>query len=257
MSPATSPSFSQSRYKAITTMSSPFSFEASTTTATASVAAERSYLRQVFAWMLLGLALTTGVAIYLSTTTNVADYFANHGGTFWILMIAQFGVVIALSAALPRISANTAALLFCVYAGLTGITFALLFEIYTTGSVVGAFAGATGVFGGMAAYGYFTQRDLSGLRGILFGALIGLIVASIAFVFIGGSTLNLIIGWAGVIIFAGLTAYDMQKIKQIGASGIGDADTVQKLAIFGALALYLDFINLVMSMLRIFGGSRS
>jgi uncharacterized protein len=121
--------------------------------------------------------------------------------------------------------------------------------------MVAAFAGATGVFAGMAAYGYTTDRDLSGWGGILFGALIGLIVASIAFAFVGGSTLNLIIGWAGVIIFAGLTAYDMQAIKRIGGQAQG-AEQTQKLAIFGALRLYLDFINLVISLLRIFGGAR-
>jgi FtsH-binding integral membrane protein len=234
-------------------MSSPFAFEAPTTAAVA----ERTYLRQVFAWMLLGLALTTGVAIYLSSTRNVVDYFEQHSGAFWVLLIAQVGLVIALSLALPRISANTAALLFCLYAGLVGITFAILFEVYTTGSVVAAFGGATGVFAGMAVFGYTTERDLSGWGSILFGALIGVIVASVVYAFVGGAALNLIIGWAGVIVFAGLTAYDMQKIKQIGARGIGDGDTTQKLAIFGALALYLDFINLVISLLRIFGGSRS
>jgi FtsH-binding integral membrane protein len=234
-------------------MSSPFAYQATATDAVA----ERTYLRQVFAWMLLGLALTTGVAAYLSGTANVTDYFVEHSGAFWILLIAQLGLVFGLSFAITRISANTAALLFCLYAGLTGVTFAILFEVYTSGSVVAAFGGATGVFGGMAAYGYATQRDLSSLGGILFGALIGLIVASIVYVFVGGSTFNLIIGIFGVIIFAGLTAYDMQKIKQIGARGVGDADTAQKLAIFGALSLYLDFINLVISLLRIFGGSRS
>jgi hypothetical protein len=234
-------------------MSSPFAYEATSTAALA----ERTYLRQVFAWMLLGLALTTGVAVYLSSTSNVADYFNQHSGAFWILIIAQIGVVFGLSLALPRISANTAALLFCLYAGLTGVTFAILFEIYTTGSVVAAFGGATGVFGGMAAYGYTTKRDLSGFGAILFGALIGLIVASVVYAFVGGSTFNFIIGVFGVIIFAGLTAYDMQKIKQIGARGIADGDTTLKLAIFGALSLYLDFINLVISLLRIFGGSRS
>jgi hypothetical protein len=234
-------------------MSSPFAYQATSRAAVA----ERTYLRQVFAWMLLGLALTTGVAIYLSSTSNVTDYFVGHSGAFWILFIAQIGVVFGLSFLITRISANTAALLFCLYAGLTGITFAILFEVYAVGSVVGAFGGATGVFGGMAAYGYVTKRDLSGFGGILFGALIGLIVASVVYAFVGGSTFNLIIGVFGVIIFAGLTAYDMQKIKQIGARGSGDADTTQKLAIFGALSLYLDFINLVISLLRIFGGGRN
>ena len=234
-------------------MSSPLAYQATASSAVA----ERSYMRQVFAWMLLGLALTTGVAAYLSGTADVTNYFNDHAGAYWILIIVQFGAVIGLSAAINRISANTAALLFCLYAGLTGVVFAILFEVYSTGSIVGAFGGATGVFGGMAAYGYFTQRDLTKLGGILFGALIGLIVASIVYIFVGGGVFNLIIGFLGVIIFAGLTAYDMQKIKQIGAQGIANGETAQKAAIFGALMLYLDFINLVISLLRIFGGSRN
>jgi FtsH-binding integral membrane protein len=233
-------------------MSQPFAYQATASSAVA----ERSYLRQVFAWMLLGLALTTGVAWYLSESGNVTDYFNQHAGAYWILIIVQFGAVIALSAAINRISANTAALLFCLYAGLTGVVFAILFEVYTTGSIVAAFGGATGVFGGMALYGYATNRDLSKFGGILFGALIGLIVASIVYAFVGGGTFNLIIGYLGVIIFAGLTAYDMQRIKQIGAMGL-EGDNAQKAAIFGALALYLNFINLVISLLRIFGGSRN
>ena len=236
-------------------MSSPFAYEAPTTAVSA--AAERTFLRQVFAWMLLGLALTTGVAIYLAASNDVADYFAEHSGAYWVLIIVQFGAVIGLTFLMPRISANTAALLFCLYAGLTGVIFAILFEVYSSADVAFAFAGATGVFGGMALYGYATKRDLSSWGGILFGALIGLIVASVVFIFVGGSTFNLIIGIFGVIIFAGLTAYDMQKIKEIGARGLGNGETAQKMAIFGALALYLDFINLVISLLRIFGGSRS
>src|SRR3954451_6429118 len=233
-------------------MSSPY---VSTYESTAAVS-ERVYLRQVFAWMLLGLAVTTGVAAYLASTADVVGYFEEHTAFVWILFIGQLGLVFGLGGALERISAQTAATLFCLYAGLTGVTFALLFELYTTGSVVAAFGGATGVFAGMAAYGYTTNRDLSGWGAILFGALIGLIVASVIFAFVGGSTFNLILGWGGVIIFAGLTAYDMQQLKAIGARGFGDESTAQKLAIFGALRLYLDFINLVLSLLRIFGGRR-
>jgi FtsH-binding integral membrane protein len=231
-------------------MSSPFAYQATATSAVS----ERSYLRQVFAWMLLGLALTTGVAIYVSSTANVSQYFVDHRAAFWLLFAVQLGAVFGLSAAINRISANTAALVFCLYAGVTGLFFALLFEVYDVGDIVAAFGGAAGVFGGMAIYGYTTQRDLTKLGGILFGALIGLIVASVVYAFVGGGVFNLIIGYLGVIIFAGLTAYDMQKIKQIGASGITDGETAQKLAIFGALSLYLDFINLVISLLRIFGG---
>src|SRR3954453_5613370 len=158
-------------------MSSPFAYEAPTTAVSA--AAERTFLRQVFAWMLLGLALTTGVAIYLSSSNDVAQYFEDNSGAYWVLIIVQFGAVIGLTFLLPRISANVAALLFCLYAGLTGIVFAILFEVYSDASIVGAFGGAAGVFGGMAAYGYVTKRDLSSWGGILFGALIGLIVASV------------------------------------------------------------------------------
>lgn len=215
-----------------------------------------SYLRQVFAWMFLGLAITTGVAIYFSAATNVVDYLNDNPVILFVLFGAQLALVFGLSFGINKINGAVAALMFCVYAGLTGAVFALILQVYTTGSIVGAFAGAAGVFGGMALVGYTTKKDLSAFGPILFGALIGLIVASIVFMFVGGAVFNLIIGWAGVIIFAGLTAYDMQKIKQMGASNLGDADTTQKFAVFGALALYLDFINIFLFLLRIFGNSR-
>jgi len=217
---------------------------------------ERAYLRTVFAWMFLALAITTGVAIYFYSSSNIDQYVQTHQAVFLVGIGAQLCMVFVLAAAMPKLSAQTAAILFCLYAALTGAVFSVLIAYYSTASLVGAFAGACGVFGGMALYGYTTARDLSGLRGILFGALIGLIAASIAFLFIGGSTFNFVLGCAGVLIFSGLTAYDMQKIKQIGMSGIAKGDNEQKAAIFGALSLYLDFINLFISLLRIFGGRR-
>jgi hypothetical protein len=167
-------------------------------------------------------------------------------------------MVVVLSRVLnsQRISVRVAALLFFLYAGLTGVVFSILLDVYTTDSVVGAFAGAAGVFAGMAAVGYTTHTDLSRFRGLLFGALIGLIAASVAFIFTGGSTFNLIIGYAGVLIFSGLTAYDIQRLKATAAQGFANAESAEKLAIFGALRLYLDFINLFISLLRIFGGGR-
>src|SRR4051812_27509229 len=215
-----------------------------------------SYLRQVMAWMFLGLAITTGVAIYFSAATDVVDYLNDNPALIWVLFGLQLALVFGLAFGINKINGAVAALLFCLYAGVTGAVFALILQVYTTGSIVGAFAGAAGVFGGMALVGYTTKKDLSAFGPILFGALIGLIVAMIAYAFIGGSTFNLIIGCLGVIIFAGLTAYDMQKIKQMGAANLGDADTVQKYAVFGALALYLDFINIFLFLLRIFGNSR-
>jgi FtsH-binding integral membrane protein len=221
------------------------------------LAGERDFLRQTFLWMFLGLALTTGVAVYLHNTGDLLGYFDDHTGAFFALIAIELGLVIGLSFAINRISAQVAAVLFALYAGVNGVVFGILLEVYTTGSVIGAFAGAAGVFAGMAAYGYTTERDLSSWGGILFGALIGLTVASIAFAFIGGSAFNLVLGWAGVIIFSGLTAYDMQKLKAMRLARFSSADEEQKLAIFGALQLYLDFVNLVISLLRIFGSGRS
>lgn len=221
-----------------------------------SAVSERTYLRTVFAWMFLALAITTGVAFYLHSTTSTSAYFQAHHAIFFVLVGVQLISVIGLSAMINRISVQLAAIIFCVYAALTGVTFAVLFDVYTTASIVSAFAGAAGVFAGMAAYGWVTDRDLSRYGGILFGALIGIVLASIVYAFTGGPTFNLILGFLGVIIFSALTAYDMQNIKQIGAQGISDADTEQKLAIFGALRLYLDFINLAISLLRIFGNAR-
>jgi FtsH-binding integral membrane protein len=223
---------------------------------TVAATAERAYLREVFAWMALGLALTTGVAVWLHNAGDVLRYFDEHPGALWAVIGAQLVMVLVLSFALGRLSGGVAATLFCLYAGLVGVTFAILLGVYTDASVITAFAGAGGVFAGMAALGYTTKIDLSRFRGILLGALIGIVVASIAYVFVGGETLNLIIGWGGVIVFSALTAYDMQKIKQIGAQGFANEDDQQKAAIFGALALYLDFVNLVISLLRIFGSAR-
>jgi FtsH-binding integral membrane protein len=219
--------------------------------------AQRSFLRQVFSWMFLAVALTTGVAAYMSATAPVSDYFDAHPNAVWGLFAAQIGLVIVLSWAMSRLNATVAMCLFAVYAGSVGITFAVLAEVYTTASIIGAFAGASGVFAGMAAYGYTTDRDLTGLGGILFGCLIGFFFASIAYAFVGGDTLNLILGWVGVLLFSALTAYDMQKLKQAAAQAATlSHEDQQRLAILGALGLYLDFVNLVIALLRIFGVRR-
>lgn len=224
-------------------------------TPVASVAVERSFLRQVFAWMFLALLLTTGVAAYLNATTDVADWFADHNAAIWIVFAAELGLVFVLSAALTRLSAFAAATLFAIYAGLNGVVFALIFAVYTTASVVGAFAGAAGVFAGMAAVGYTTKTDLSGMRTYLFGGLIGLLAAAIAQAFVGGSVFNFVIGVVGVLLFSAFTAYDMQSIRRM-APAIGSEQDETRYAIVGALRLYLDFVNLVISLLRIFGGRR-
>ena len=216
---------------------------------------EQTFLRQVFAWMFAAMALTTGVAVWFHADhTFSQSYLQAHSGLFLVAIFAQLGLVIALQAAINRISARTAALLFFVYAALTGAVFSVILTEFTSGTVVGAFAGAAGVFGGMALWGYTTQRDLSGWGGILFGALIGIVVASIVFVFVGGTTFNLILGWGGVIIFSGLTAFQMQGLKRQAQAGFGNSSIAEKAVIIGALGLYLSFVNLFISLLRIFGG---
>jgi hypothetical protein len=224
----------------------------------ADVAVERDFLRQVFAWMFLALAVTTGVAIWFHQSNAALNFFAKHQAIFYVALFGQLGMVLVLSRVInaQRVSVRTAALLFFLYAALTGVVFSILLDVYTTASVVGAFAGAAGVFGGMAVVGYTTSVDLSRFRGVLIGALIGIIVASVAFIFTGGSTFNLIIGYVGVVLFAGLTAYDMQRLRVMRSTGFANAETAEKLAIFGALMLYLNFINLFISLLRIFGGGR-
>ncbi len=235
---------------------------------------EHDFLRQVFAWMFLALALTTGVAI-LFHNGSTELWIANHPTLFYVALFAQLGFVLAIQfvAFSPRVSAQAVAFMFFLYAALTGAVFSILLDVYTTDSVVGAFGGACGVFAGMALLGYTTRMDLARFGPILFGALIGIVVASFVFIFTGGQTLNLIIGYLGVVIFSALTAYDIQMLKKLrsgqpmrrgfgrfGGGGralsLGDGVSSEKLAILGALWLYLDFINLFISLLRIFGGAR-
>jgi FtsH-binding integral membrane protein len=237
---------------------------------------EHDFLRQVFAWMFLALALTTGVAIaFHNRSTEI--YLAQHTGLFYVAIFAQLGLVVALRFLVfsQRVSAQVAAFMFFLYAALTGAVFSILLDVYTTDSVVGAFGGACGVFAGMAILGYTTKLDLTRLGPILFGALIGMIAASFVFIFTGGQTLNLIIGFVGVVLFSALTAYDIQNLKKLrngqpvsgrfglfgrGRGGanmsLASGASTEKLAILGALWLYLDFVNLFISLLRIFGGAR-
>lgn len=226
-------------------------------TGRAAVRSEQVFLRDVFAWMFAALALSTGIAVWFHADgTFNQTWLQAHQGLFMVAIFAQLGLVIGISRAINHISARTAAVLFFLYAGLTGAVFSVILTEFTAGTVVGAFAGAAGVFGGMALWGYTTERDLSGWSGILFGALIGIIVASIVFMFVGGGTFNLILGWGGVILFSALTAFQMQGLKRQAQAGFGSQAVTDKAVIIGALGLYLSFVNLFISLLRIFGGSR-
>ena len=207
-----------------------------------------AFLTQAFAWMFVGLLLTAGVAYVVQSNARLLDFA---GEWTFLLLIAQLGLVIGISAAIKRISATAALGLFFAYAASVGITIGLIVSFYTTASVAQAFLSASAMFGAAAIYGAVTKRSLAGLGGILFMALIGLIVASILNIFIGGPQLTFLISIAGIVIFTALTAYDVQRIQQgdlAAATG-----SMEKAAVIGALSLYLDFINLFLFFLRIFG----
>src|SRR3954454_18008335 len=212
---------------------------------------ESGFLQRVFGWMLLGLTVTAASAGLIGANDSLLTTITENPLYLILLFGGQIGLVIWLTAALPRLSTGTAAALFLLYAALNGVLFAFIFELYTTQSIFTTFGICAAMFGGLALWGAITDIDLTKLGAIAFMALIGLILATIVNIFWANGTLYWITTYAGVAIFSALTAYDMQKLKRIHDSG-GDSGMPQ-LAVYGALALYLDFINLFLFLLRIFG----
>ena len=211
-------------------------------------------MRKVYVWMTLALVLTGITAFGVASSPGLMMTIIQTPAIMWGLIIAELAIVIAISAAINRLSLTTATLLFVLYSVLNGATFSLIFAVYTMSSIANVFFITAGTFGVMAAYGYFTKRDLSSLGKLLLMALIGLIIATLVNVFLVKSTgFDLILSYAGVLIFVGLTAYDTQKIKQMLAMQTDMGEGAQKVALLGALSLYLDFINLFLYLLRIFG----
>ncbi len=214
------------------------------------------FLAKVFNWMAVGLALT-GVVAWFTATSGLAKSIAT-SPVFIILIVVELGMVIYLSARIEKIRAATATALFIGYAALNGLTMSVIFLRYTGTSIAGTFMITAGMFGSMALYGMVTKKDLSAWGSFLFMGLVGIILASIVNMFMHSSVLHLAISAIGVLIFVGLTAYDVQRIKTMGEQGIMEqgGEAVQKGAILGALTLYLDFINLFWMLLTFFGGSR-
>ena len=216
-----------------------------------------SFINRVFGWMFIGLAATGVISWYLGTYQ--VEKVLQYRNLYLFLIIADFVVVIALSAGIRKFSAMTAALLFMVFALLNGVTLSWIFIAYSTDVIAGTFFATSGTFGAMGLYGYLTKRDLSSMGSLCSMGLIGLIIASLINMFWYNRTADLIISYIGVLIFVGLTAWDVQKIKllaiELGESAASMRD-IRKYAVIGALELYLDFINLFLFLLRIFGGSR-
>lgn len=217
-----------------------------------SVTAERTFISRVYGWMAGGLATTGLIAGYVaSNPTMVKAIFGS--GLFWVLIVAELVAVAALSWGVNRMSPAIAMSAFLFYAALNGLTLSVIFLVYTAESIGLTFFITAGTFGAMCVYGATTKRDLTSLGSLCFMALFGLILASVVNIFWHSSGLYWVVTYAGVLIFVGLTAYDAQKIKQMHAAGMEGTDQDRKAAIIGALALYLDFINLFLFLLRIFG----
>jgi hypothetical protein len=205
--------------------------------------------------MFVGLGITGGVAGLIGSSDTLLTDITQTPGLVIGVVVLQLAIVFGLSFAINRISVGVATFLFLLYSATVGVTFAFIFELYTTQSIFTAFLITAGMFGALAIWGAVTDADLSKVGSIAFMALIGLILATIVNLFWANETLYWITTYAGVAIFAALTAYDMQKLTQINREGLtGEAEG--RAAIMGALALYLDFINLFLFLLRIFGQER-
>jgi FtsH-binding integral membrane protein len=213
-------------------------------------------MQRVYAWMTAGLLLTGAVAMFVAGSPALTSIIFGNPFLFFGLFIVQIAAVIGLSAGINRMSPAAATAIFIGYAALNGLTLSAIFLAYTTESIAGTFFATAGTFGAVSAYGYFTKRDLSGMGSFLFMALIGLLLATVVNIFWANSTLYWIITYAGVLIFVGLTAWDTQKIKRMAAQ-VNDETSAGRLAVLGALTLYLDFINLFLYLLRILGGRRN
>lgn len=216
-----------------------------------------SLMTKVYLWMTMALAITGMTAYYVATNENIIFAIINSQALFWGLIIAELAIVIILSARIHRLSFATAGIMFGVYSILNGITLSFIFLAYTMESIASTFFITAGTFGAMSLVGLFTRRSLGAVGRFCFMALIGIIIASIVNMFVGSSTLGWFVTYAGVLIFCGLTAYDTQKMKEIlvQQSNMGNPSLL-KVALMCSLSLYLDFINLFLHLLRIFGDRR-
>ena len=207
----------------------------------------QTYMAQVYGWMTVGLLLTAFVAWYAANSAAVMELLFTNRVFLIGLIIAQLALVIVLSAMIQKLSAGVTTMLFMLYSALTGLTLSSIFIVYTAASIASTFVVTAGMFGAMSLYGYTTKRDLSGFGNMLFMALIGIVLASLMWA----------VTYIGVIVFVGLTAYDTQKLKNMGEQiDTRDTSNLRKYSILGALTLYLDFINLFLMLLRIFGNRR-
>lgn len=219
------------------------------------VSTENILIKNVYTWMCVALLITGFTAYYAAGSYAIMEAILSNRILFFGLFIAQFILVIALTARIQSLSFSAALSLFILYSFLNGITMSVIFLAYTSASIASTFFVTAGTFGAMSLYGYFTKKDLTSIGNLCMMALLGLIIASVVNLFFDNELLYWITTYAGVLIFVGLTAYDTQKIKEMLHGQEVNEDT-QKFAIIGALKLYLDFINLFLYLLRLFGKRR-
>lgn len=213
-----------------------------------------TFLRAVYGWMCAGLAITAVTAMLVASSPALVTTLAGNRLFFWVLVIAQLGLVFALSARVQTLAPSTASFMFIVYSALTGVTFSFILLAFTGESIATTFLVTAGMFGALAAYGTVAKRSLQGMGQFLFMGVIGVVLASLVNIFVRSDGLQFVISFIGVIVFTGLTAYDAQRLKAMAlAMPSGKSGSY---AIVGALALYLDFINLFMFLLRFTGNRR-
>lgn len=217
----------------------------------------QTFMAQVYGWMTVGLLLTAFVALYVASSYELQEMIFSSKIVFFGLIIAQLGLVFVLSGMVHKMSGAMATSLFMLYSVLTGVTISSVLLLYTASSIASTFFICAAMFGALSIYGYTTKRSLTGMGSFLFMGLIGIIIASIVNIFMQSSMMSMVISYAGVLIFAGLTAYDTQKLKDMGNEiNQEDKENMRRYSIMGALTLYLDFINLFLMLLRILGDRR-
>jgi FtsH-binding integral membrane protein len=214
---------------------------------------ERRFMGSVYRWMTGGLALTALVAFSVATSEEALRLVVGNRIIFFGLIVGELGLVVALSAAAHRLSAAAAGGLFLLYSALNGATLSVVLLVYTGASVALAFASTAGMFLAMSLYATVTKRDLSSWGSFLMMGLIGVVIASLVNIFLRSSLVTFVVSCMSVVVFTGLTAYDTQKLRAFAREGGGAGAT----AVNGALALYLDFVNLFLALLRLFGGRRN
>ena len=212
-------------------------------------------MSKVYLWMTLALVVTGMTAYYVASTPAILYAIVSNQIAFWGLFIGELVLVFVLSSRIMSLSFVTASLMFVIYSIMNGVFFSFILLAYTEQSIATTFLITAGTFGAMSLFGFVTKRDLSAMGRILFMLLIGLIIATVVNIFMKAEGLALILNYAGVVIFVGLTAYDTQSIKQM-LQEHGDKEGAEKIALLGSLSLYLDFINLFIYLLRFFGESR-